>query len=81
MVATSKRMLWKGAIFFGPVHIPIALHPATSEQALNFDWLDKRSMDPVGYKRNKAPRSKLRGINFALQASGFRQPSLQGAGN
>jgi DNA end-binding protein Ku len=33
------------------VHIPIALHPATSEQALNFDWLDKRSMDPVGYKR------------------------------
>ena len=45
MVATSKRTLWKGAIFFGLVHIPIALHPATSEQALNFDWLDKRSMD------------------------------------
>ena len=51
MVATSKRTLWKGAISFGLVHIPIALHPATSEQALNFDWLDKRSMDPVGYKR------------------------------
>ena len=51
MVTTSKRTLWKGAISFGLVHIPIALHPATSEQALNFDWLDKRSMDPVGYKR------------------------------
>lgn len=49
--ASSKRSLWKGAISFGLVHIPIALHPATSEQALNFDWLDKRSMDPVGYKR------------------------------
>ncbi|MFD2271338.1 Ku protein [Undibacterium arcticum] len=44
-------MLWKGAISFGLVHIPIALHSATAEQGLNFDWLDKRSMDPVGYKR------------------------------
>ena len=51
MVASSSRTLWKGAISFGLVHIPIALHAATSEQSLNFDWLDKRSMDPVGYKR------------------------------
>ena len=51
MVTASKRALWKGAISFGLVHIPIALHSATTEQGLNFDWLDKRSMDPVGYKR------------------------------
>ena len=51
MVTPSNRTLWKGAISFGLVHIPIALHSATSEQSLNFDWLDKRSMDPVGYKR------------------------------
>lgn len=49
--ASSKRSLWKGAISFGLVHIPISLHTATTEQGLNFDWLDKRSMDPVGYKR------------------------------
>lgn len=48
---SSKRILWKGAISFGLVHIPIALHSATTEQGINFDWLDKRSMDPVGYKR------------------------------
>ncbi|SOD41418.1 non-homologous end joining protein Ku [Nitrosovibrio sp. Nv4] len=48
---TSSRSLWKGAISFGLVHIPVALHSATSEQGLDFDWLDKRSMDPVGYKR------------------------------
>ncbi len=47
----SSRALWKGAISFGLVHIPVALHSATSEQGLNFDWLDKRTMDPVGYKR------------------------------
>ncbi len=51
MATTTNRTLWKGAISFGLVHIPIALYTATSEQALNFDWLDKRSMDPVGYKR------------------------------
>ncbi len=49
--ASSSRALWKGAISFGLVHIPVALHTATSDQGLDFDWLDKRSMDPVGYKR------------------------------
>lgn len=47
----ASRVLWKGAISFGLVHIPVALHSATSESGVNFDWLDKRSMDPVGYKR------------------------------
>jgi len=43
--------IWKGAISFGLVHVPIALYPASSETGIDFDWLDKRSMDPVGYKR------------------------------
>ena len=47
----ASRVLWKGAISFGLVHIPVALHSATSDNAIDFDWLDKRSMDPVGYKR------------------------------
>jgi DNA end-binding protein Ku len=51
MAKTSTRTLWKGAITFGLVHIPIALYSATAESDLDFDWIDKRSMDPVGYKR------------------------------
>ena len=47
----ASRALWKGAISFGLVHIPVALHSATSDSGLDFDWLDKRSLDPVGYKR------------------------------
>jgi DNA end-binding protein Ku len=43
--------IWKGAISFGLVHIPIALYPASQETGIDFDWLDKRSMDPVGYRR------------------------------
>ncbi|VWX57730.1 Non-homologous end joining protein Ku [Burkholderiales bacterium 8X] len=50
-MATGSRVLWKGAITFGLVHIPVALHTASTEQGVDFDWLDKRSMDPVGYKR------------------------------
>ncbi len=48
---TSTRTLWKGAISFGLVHIPIGLYSATSSSDINFDWLDKRTMEPVGYKR------------------------------
>jgi DNA end-binding protein Ku len=43
--------IWKGAISFGLVHVPIALYPGSSETGVDFDWVDKRSMDPVGYKR------------------------------
>jgi DNA end-binding protein Ku len=45
------RVIWKGAISFGLVHIPVALHAASRETGIDFDWLDKRSMDPVGYRR------------------------------
>jgi DNA end-binding protein Ku len=45
------RMIWKGAISFGLVHVPVGLYPASSEAGIDFDWLDKRSVDPVGYKR------------------------------
>ena len=51
MAPTSTRTLWKGAITFGLVHIPIGLYSATAESGVDFDWLDKRTMDPVGYKR------------------------------
>ncbi|EIK93449.1 Ku family containing protein [Pseudomonas sp. M47T1] len=45
------RAIWKGAISFGLVHIPVSLSTAVSSERIDFDWLDKRSMDPVGYKR------------------------------
>jgi len=45
------RTLWNGAISFGLVHIPVSLYPASKDESIDFDWLDKRSMDPVGYKR------------------------------
>ncbi|HEU4622429.1 MAG TPA: Ku protein [Burkholderiaceae bacterium] len=43
--------LWKGAISFGLVHIPVELHGASKQDDIDFDWLDKRDLKPVGYKR------------------------------
>ncbi len=59
------RAIWKGAISFGLVHIPVSLVSATSSQGVDFDWLDKRSMDPVGYKRiNKATGKEINKDNI-----------------
>jgi DNA end-binding protein Ku len=45
------RVIWKGAISFGLVHVPVALLPGSSESGVDFDWIDRRTMDPVGYQR------------------------------
>jgi len=45
------RQLWKGAIQFGLVNIPVSLYPAEDRNELSFAMLDKRDMQPVGYKR------------------------------
>ena len=50
------RGLWKGAISFGLVNVPVELHSAKRRSAeLDMTMLDKRDLAPVGYKRvNKA---------------------------
>lgn len=45
------RVIWKGAISFGLVHIPVALNSASRSSGTDFDWLDERSLEPVGYQR------------------------------
>jgi DNA end-binding protein Ku len=45
------RELWKGAIRFGLVHIPVSLFPAEQSEELSFTMLDKRDLQPVGNKR------------------------------
>ena len=46
------RGLWKGAISFGLVNVPVELHSAKKRAAeLDMTMLDKRDLAPVGYKR------------------------------
>ncbi|HEY0587985.1 MAG TPA: Ku protein [Pseudoduganella sp.] len=45
------RALWKGAISFGLVHIPVELHKAVESHDLDLTMLDKRDFSPIGFKR------------------------------
>jgi len=45
------RTLWKGAISFGLVHIPVGLYSAEKRDSFDLTMLDRRTMKPVGFKR------------------------------
>jgi DNA end-binding protein Ku len=43
--------IWKGAITFGLVTIPVELHSAEERREFKLAMIDKRDFSPVGYKR------------------------------
>ncbi|MFB3737770.1 MAG: Ku protein [Candidatus Velamenicoccus archaeovorus] len=45
------RAMWKGAISFGLVTIPVAVFPATEEKSLRFNQLHDEDMGRIRYKR------------------------------
>lgn len=45
------RVIWKGAISFSLIHIPVSLHTATRANEIDLDLLDRRDFSPVGYQR------------------------------
>jgi Ku protein len=45
------RALWKGAISFGLIYVPVELHTASKENTLPLHMLDSRDFAPVGYHR------------------------------
>lgn len=45
------RTMWKGAISFGLLHAPVSLYPASRQDEVDFDWLRRDTLQPVGYKR------------------------------
>ena len=67
-----SRVLCKGAISFGRVHTPVGLQWANTESGLDFDWLDKRSMDPVGYERINKKLAKTAPKNTSSRAALIR---------
>jgi len=45
------RSMWKGAISFGLVHIPVEMYAAVSDNGLDLNMLDRRDFAPIGFKR------------------------------
>src|ERR1700687_6161857 len=84
------RELWKGAIRFGLVHIPVSLYPAEQRQELSLTMLDKRDLQPIGYKRvNKSTGDEVPyerivkgyehedGRYVTLEAEDFKRANVQ----
>lgn len=84
------RALWKGAISFGLVHVPVSLHSAEKRDTLDFTLLDRRDFAPVGYKRvNKQTGAEvawdqiIKGYEYedgnyvALSDEDFRQANVE----
>jgi DNA end-binding protein Ku len=53
------HIIWRGAVSFGLVHVPVKLYPATSSDKVGFHLLDRRSMDPIGYQQINKRSGKL----------------------
>jgi DNA end-binding protein Ku len=45
------RAIWKGAISFGLVYVPVELVPATQSEHTGFNLLERRTLDPIGYRQ------------------------------
>lgn len=54
----SARPLWRGAVSFGLVTIPVSLRPATRHEELKFRLLRRTDLSPVNYKRVAAVDGK-----------------------
>jgi DNA end-binding protein Ku len=88
--AGTRRAIWKGAISFGLVYIPVQLHSASRDSALDLDLLDSRDFSPVGYKRYNKRTGKVvdwgrivkgyeykKGQYVALTEEDFRQANVE----
>jgi DNA end-binding protein Ku len=45
------RALWKGAISFGLIYVPVELHTASKDNTLPLHMLDSRDFAPIGFHR------------------------------
>ena len=45
------RTIWKGALSFGLVNIPVGLYPATSDKSIHFNQFEEGTSDRIRYKK------------------------------
>jgi len=63
------RALWRGAISFGLIFVPVEIHTASKENGLPLHMLDSRDFEPIGFRRiNKATG---REVDWAHIVKGF----------
>lgn len=84
------RAIWKGAVTFGLVYMPVELYSASQQERLDLDMLDKRDFQPIGYQRINKRTGKVvewsnivkgyqykKGDYVALTDEDFRQANVK----
>ena len=84
------RAIWKGAVSFGLVYIPVELHSASRAGTIDLDLLDSRDFAPIGYQRFNKRTGKVvdwgdivkgyqykKGEYVALSDEDFRQANVK----
>ena len=84
------RAVWRGAVSFGLVYIPVHLHTAARDSTLDLDLLDSRDFSAVGYQRYNKRTGKVvdwgdiikgyeykKGQYVALTDEDFRQANVE----
>lgn len=71
MEVIALRTLWKGAVSFGLVNIPVKMYVATENKDLKFNYLHEKCMSPIQYRkycpnceREIAPEEIVRGYEY-----------------
>jgi DNA end-binding protein Ku len=85
-----SRALWKGAVSFGLVYIPVEMYSAARSSTLELSLLDSRDFAPVGYQRVNKRTGKTvewgdivkgyeykKGEYVALSDEDFRQANVK----
>jgi DNA end-binding protein Ku len=81
--------MWKGAVSFGLVYIPVEMYSAARSSSLDLTLLDRRDFAPVGYQRINKRNGKIvewgdivkgyeykKGEHVALSEEDFRQANV-----
>ncbi len=50
-LVSVPRTIWKGALSFGLVNIPVGLYPATSDKSIHFNQFEDGTSDRIRYKK------------------------------
>jgi DNA end-binding protein Ku len=64
------RAIWKGALSFGLVNIPIKLYSATEQKNISLDMLDKNDQGRIRYKRVNEKTDKE--VDYANIVKGYK---------
>lgn len=64
-----RRALWRGAVSFGLIYVPVDVISASQDGSLSLHFLDSRDLSPVGYQRIN--KSTGREVDWAHIVKGY----------